>query len=65
MLVTRTDGQGNISGYTANTDAARGSTKHAIFLDEMAFMQNAKAINMAVANATPVRIFNSTPNGEQ
>ena len=30
----------------------------------MAFMQNATTINAAAANATPCRIFNSTPNGK-
>jgi len=33
-------------------------------MDEMSFMENAKAIHTALGSATPSIIYNSTPNGE-
>lgn len=55
---------GSITGESANPNAWRSWTYNAIFKDEMAFMQNARAINMSTPSATPCRIFNSTPNWE-
>ena len=64
MTISRFDWTGAITWESANPDASRWWTYQAIFLDEMAFMQNATTINSAAANATPCRIFNSTPNWE-
>ena len=55
---------GSITGESANPNASRSGTYNAVFMDEMAFMSNAQAINTAASSATPTRIFNSTPNGE-
>lgn len=64
MSISRSDSSGSINGESASPDAGRGGTYNAVFLDEMAFMQDAAAINKACASATPCRIINSTPNGE-
>lgn len=64
MTISRSNGTGSITGESANPNASRSGTYDAIFMDEMAFMQNATTINTAAASATPSRIFNSTPNGE-
>lgn len=64
MSVSRKDWSWSITWESANPNASRWGTYHAIFMDEMAFMQNATQINTAAAAATPCRIFNSTPNGE-
>jgi len=62
MTISRSDGTGSITGESANPNASRSGTYDAIFMDEMAFMQNATMINTAASSATPCRIFNSTPN---
>ena len=62
--VSTPHGTWSITGESANPNAGRWGTYNAIFLDEMAFMQNATSINTACASATPCRIFNSTPNGQ-
>lgn len=64
MLITRSDGVGNIVGRTAHPDSGRGSTKNAVFLDEMAFMQYASRIKKAATNTTACLVAVSTPNGE-
>lgn len=64
MSISRSDWTWSITGESANPNASRWGTYHAIFMDEMAFMSNASTINTAAASATPCRIFNSTPNGE-
>lgn len=63
MNISRGDGTWSITGESANPNAGRWGTYDAIFLDEMASMQNASQVNKACARATPCRIFNSTPNG--
>lgn len=60
--ISRADWTWSITGESANPNAWRWWTYNAIFLDEMAFMQNATSINTSCASATPCRIFNSTPN---
>ena len=64
MRITDPNNWASITGKSANPDAGRWGTRNAIFMDEMAFMQNASTINKAAWNNTPCRIFNSTPNGE-
>lgn len=64
MNVSRWDWNGTITWESANQDASRWGTYHAIFLDEMWFMQNATSINQASWEATDCRIINSTPNWE-
>ena len=64
MLIKRADGTGVIVGETANPNASRGGTFHAILMDEMAFIPYAKSINSAAAFATGCTIYLSTPNGE-
>jgi hypothetical protein len=62
--VTDPNSEASITGKTANPDAGRGGTRHAIFMDEMAFMKDAHAINKAAGSNSPCLIYNSTPNGE-
>lgn len=62
--ISNPNGTGSITWESANPNASRWGTYHAVFMDEMAFMANASTINTAAASATPCRIFNSTPNGE-
>lgn len=64
MAISSSSGPASITGESANPDAWRGGTYTAIFMDEMAFMKDAVAINKACASATSCRIMNSTPNGE-
>lgn len=64
MGISRSDGSGSISGKSASADAGRGSSKRAIFMDEMASMQYGTQINSACASATNCRIMNSTPKGK-
>lgn len=64
MRITDPNTGASITWKSANPDAGRWGTRNAIFMDEMAFMQNANTINKAAWNNTPCRIFNSTPNWE-
>jgi len=64
MSVNRPDWSWSITWESANQNASRWWTYQSVFMDEMAFMQNATAINTAAASATPCRLFNSTPNWE-
>lgn len=64
MNISDPNSQASITGKTANPDAGRGGTRNAIFMDEMAFMQHASAINKAATANSPCVIYNSTPNGE-
>jgi len=64
MNISDPNTQASITGKTANPDAGRGGTRNAIFMDEMAFMQHANAINKAATSNTSCVIYNSTPNGE-
>lgn len=64
MNISDPNSQASITGKTANPDAGRWGTRNAIFMDEMAFMQNAQAINKAASSNTSCVIYNSTPNGE-
>lgn len=64
LQVSRDDWHWSIQGASASPNAWRGSTKHAIFLDEMAFMVNGRLINTSCSSATQCRIMNSTPNGK-
>lgn len=63
LEISRSDGKGSIEGATQSKNAGRGSTKHSVFLDEMAFMPWATEINMSCTSTTPCRIMNSTPYG--
>ena len=54
----------SITGESANPNAGRSGTFNSAFMDEMWFMENAKAIHTALGSATPSIIYNSTPNGE-
>jgi len=52
-----------IDGESTNADVARGGRRKAIMLDEFAAVPNGDEILSATADATPCRIFNSTPKG--
>lgn len=52
-----------ISGESTNTDAARGGRRNLICVDEAAAIQQLDQILLATDQASPVRIFNSTPAG--
>ena len=64
MNICRSDMPSAITWESANPNAARWWTYDVIFLDEMAFMQDAKAINRSASQATSCRLINSTPNWE-
>ena len=64
MNICRLDMPSAITWESANPNAARWWTYDAIFMDEMAFMQDAKAINRSASQATSCRVINSTPNWE-
>jgi hypothetical protein len=64
MWLSKPRWAGAITGETANPQASRGWTYKAIFLDEMAFMRDAKSINGSATQATGCKIINSTPNGK-
>ena len=64
MTLSKSDWTWSITGESANPNASRSWTYQAVFMDEMAFMQNAATINTAATAATPCRIFTSTPNWE-
>jgi len=52
-----------ISGESTNGDLGRGGRRKAILLDEFAACENGDEILAATADATPCRLFNSTPQG--
>ena len=64
MAIVHPKNPASITGESASANAGRGGTYTAIFMDEMAFMQDATSINGACSSATSCRIINSTPNGE-
>lgn len=63
MSISREDGTWSITWESANSNASRWWTYNAIFPDEFAFQSNATTINRAMMNASPCRIYTSTPNG--
>ena len=52
-----------IDGESTNADLGRGGRRKAILLDEFAAVDNGQEILSATADATPCRVFNSTPKG--
>ena len=52
-----------IDGESTNVNMGRGGRRKAILLDEFAAVEDGRAILAATADATPCRIFNSTPQG--
>jgi hypothetical protein len=52
-----------IDGESTNGDLGRGGRRRAILLDEFAAVDNGREILAATADASPCRIFNSTPKG--
>ncbi|MFH0982780.1 MAG: hypothetical protein V2A79_14750 [Planctomycetota bacterium] len=52
-----------IDGESTNADVARGGRRKAILLDEFAACENGNEILAATADATPCRVYNSTPKG--
>jgi len=52
-----------INGESTNADLARGGRRKAILLDEFAAVDNGREILASSGDATPCRIFNSTPQG--
>lgn len=52
-----------IDGESTNADLGRGGRRKAILLDEFAAVENGVEILAATADATPCRVFNSTPKG--
>jgi hypothetical protein len=53
----------SIEGESTNENAGQGGRKTAIFLDEFARVPNGEEIDLATADTTACRIFNSTPSG--
>ncbi len=52
-----------IDGESTNADLGRGGRRKAILLDEFAACDNGNEILAATADATPCRVYNSTPHG--
>lgn len=57
------DNGSSIEGESTNEHAGQGGRKTAIFLDEFARVQNADEIDLATADTSACRIYNSTPAG--
>jgi hypothetical protein len=53
----------SIEGESTNENAGQGGRKTAVFLDEFARVANGEEIDIATADTTACRIFNSTPSG--
>ncbi len=62
QIINMTNGS-VISGDSTTGDVARGGRRKAILLDEFASVDTGAAVLAATADATPCRIFNSTPKG--
>jgi len=52
-----------IDGASTTSDTGRGGRRTAMLLDEFASVPNGREVLAATADATPCRIFNSTPKG--
>jgi hypothetical protein len=57
------DNGSTIEGESTNENAGQASRKTAILLDEFARVPNGEEIDLATADTTSCRIFNSTPQG--
>lgn len=53
----------SLEGESTNENAGQASRKTAILLDEFARVERGEAIDLATADTTSCRIFNSTPQG--
>lgn len=53
----------SFDGESTNADLGRGGRRKAILLDEFAAVENGTEILASTADATPCRLFNSTPKG--
>lgn len=63
MHIANLDNGSVIDGESTNADLGRGGRRKAILLDEFAAVDNGREILSATVDATPCRIFNSTPKG--
>jgi hypothetical protein len=63
MHLANLDLESTIHGESTNGDAGRGGRHTAVLCDEFAAVQNGADVDMATADATACRIFNSTPKG--
>lgn len=63
MLLENQDINSSIVGESTNESAGQAGRKTAILLDEFARIKNGEAIDLATADTSACRIFNSTVNG--
>lgn len=63
MHLENADNGSVIDGEASGSNFARGDRRTAIFLDEFAADEQGSKTNAASADSSPVRIFNSTPQG--
>lgn len=63
MLLENQDINSSIVGESTNEHAGQGGRKTAILLDEFARVRNGEEIDLATADTSACRIFNSTVNG--
>jgi hypothetical protein len=63
MMLENQDNNSAIVGESTNDDVGQGGRKTAILLDEFARVRNGEEIDVATADTTACRIFNSTVNG--
>lgn len=61
MHLENRDNGSVIDGESTNKDAGQAARSTAVLLDEFARVQNDEAIDLATADTTACRIFNSTP----
>lgn len=63
MLLENQDINSSIIGESTNDDVGQGGRKTAILLDEFARVRNGEEIDLATADTSACRVFNSTVNG--
>lgn len=63
MRLTNIDNGSMIDGEASGANFARGDRRTAVFSDEFAADERGSEANAASADSSPVRIFNSTPQG--
>jgi hypothetical protein len=64
MVLVNLDNNSTINGESTNADIGRGGRQKSQLLDEFASMENQRKVLSSTADATPCRLFVSTPKGD-